>query len=172
MKKVTKILSLGILFLFVSTLHLSAQKCKFDYNKTDPFSGEATKGISFNIKPKELYFGIMGFSKAGNIYHFELINTTFQGDLRIIIQKGDQILLKLSNGEMITLISKDEIKPNALIFTTQYKGLYDIDAESLQKIAENPPTFIRIHIGSKVYNEEFSSGIGKKIAQAAACILQ
>ena len=177
MKKVTKILSLGILFLFACTLQLSAQKCKFNYNKTDPFTGEATKGISFKVKPKEIAYGIMGFNKVGNTYHFELNNLSCWGDLRIIIQKGDPILIKLSNGEMITVTSKDEIRPTALAnvgggVTSRYTGLYDIDAVSLQKIAENPPTFIRIQIGSKVYNEEFSSGLGKQIAQAAACILQ
>jgi hypothetical protein len=103
------------------------------------------------------------------------------GNLREIIQKGDPITLKLSNGEIITIKSQDEFLPSAQATSSQgtsrgvlttYIGKYDIDVASLQKIAENPPTFIRMNIESKVYEKEISAKDGKKVAQAAACILQ
>ena len=137
MKQFSKILSLGILFLFVCTLQLSAQKCKFDYNKTDPITGESTKG-----------------------------NT----------QKGDPIVFKLSNGEVITVSALDEFLPTAQAtqngIITVYQGKYRIDAATLQKIAESAPTFVRMNIESKVYEKEINAKTGKQISEAATCILQ
>jgi len=43
---------------------------------------------------------------------------------------------------------------------------------SLQKIADNPPTFIRFSIGNKTYEQEIPTYEGKKMAEAARCILQ
>jgi len=175
MKLVTKILSLGIIFLFVSTLQLSAQKCKYDYNKTDPITGETTKKTSFSILPKGTTFGKMSFHKIGTTYHFQM-DISCTGELKEIVEKGDKITLKLSNGEIITFTSQDDIKPvynvsPGLVVTSRYTVAYDIDVESLQQITEFLPTFIRINIGTKVYDEQIASGIGKKIAQAAECIL-
>jgi len=170
MKKTTQILSLGILFLF-ATLSLSAQKCKFDYNKKDPITGEASKGNTAAIAR----YWKLGFNRTGDNYHVGMY-LAYIGNLRERIQKGDPIMLKLSNGEIVTINAQDEFLPTQQATTTaiysQYLGKYDIDTITLQKIAENPPTFIRMNIESKVYEKEINSKTGKQIAQAARCILQ
>jgi hypothetical protein len=52
---------------------VSAQKCKYDYNKTDPFTGEATKG---NIVGINFFFGQMiekmEFNKVGETYFLSM----------------------------------------------------------------------------------------------------
>jgi len=172
MKKTTKILTLGILFLFVFTLQLSAQKCKFDYNRTDPITGESAKGNTFTISALGWK---MGFNKLGDTYHLGMF-IRLNGNIREIIQKGDPIVFKLSNGEVVTISALEEFLPAAQAtqngIITVYQGKYDIDAATIQKMAENPPTFVRMNIESKVYEKEISAKAGKQIAQAAACILQ
>ena len=178
MKQITKILTLGILFFLAFSMQLSAQKCKYDFDKKDPITGETTKKntVTISISP---YYWKLGYSRTGDNFQVEMF-IRCNGNLREIIQKGDPIILKLSNDEIITVYSKDEFLPFAQTSSSQtatrvlstYNGKYDIDATSLQKIAENPPTFIRMNIESKVYEKEISAKDGKILAKAAACILQ
>jgi len=176
MKKITKILSLGILFLFAFSLQLSAQKCKYDYNKKDPITGEETKGSTFNVST---FMGIsnwkMSVNKMGNTYYIgNILNVS--GNVREIIKKGETVAFKLSNGEVVTLYAQDDFLPvqqatqNGVY--TQFTSKYGIDAETLQKIAENMPTFIRLNAESKVYEKEIPAKLGKQISQAAKCIQQ
>jgi hypothetical protein len=176
MKKITKILSLGILFLFVFSLQLSAQKCRYDYDKKDPISGEETKGSSFAVSS---FMGManwkMGVNKIGNTYYIgNLLNVS--GNVREMIKKGETVVFKLSNGEIVTLYAQDDFLPvqqatqNGVY--TQFTSKYNIDAETLQKMAENMPTFIRLNAESKVYEKEIPAKLGKQISQAAKCILQ
>ena len=179
MKKTTKILTLGILFLFTFTLQLSAQKCKFDYNKTDPITGEATKGTLLKVDTKvwngsNPFHRSIGISRIGDAFWLE-IEIIIAGNMREIILKDDPFIIKLSNGETITILSYSEVLPiqqaTAFVYTS-YTAKYKIDAVSLQKIAENPPTFYRINIDEKTYDKELVGKIQNKISQAAACILQ
>jgi hypothetical protein len=171
MKRITQILGLGILFLFATILSLSAQKCKYDYNRADPITGEASKGNTFAIHPAWK----MGFNKAGNTYYTGMFLRA-SGNLREIIQKGDPISLKLSNGDVVTIVAQDEFLPAAQAtqygIITVYNGKYSIDTATLQQIAENPPTYVRMNIESKVYEKEISAKAGKSISDAAKCILQ
>lgn len=180
MKNVIKIISLAMLFTLIAPQAYS-QKCKFDYQKKDQITGEETKGNSVNIYSKSMSLvpktsSKISFNKIGETYYFEII-IDFHGVVRDIIQKGDAITFKLSNGEVITIYAQNEIIPSAQVIAgervmTRYKGKYDIDAATLQKIAENMPTFIRANVGSTIYEEEIAVGCGKKIIQAATCILQ
>jgi glycine/serine hydroxymethyltransferase len=179
MKQISKILTLGILFLFVCTLQLSAQKCKFDINKTDPISGEVVKENSLVVVKmwgSSVPGFNIGFNRTGESYYTHIHMIYGGQNLRAIINKGDIITIKLSNGEILTVYSQEEVLPNAITFVngvnTEYKAKYDIDAASLQKIADNPPTFIRINIGNVVYDKEIDVKNGNKIADAARCILQ
>jgi hypothetical protein len=171
MKQFSKILTLGFIFLFICTLQLSAQKCKFNYNRTDPITGESAKGNTFSIH----IAWKMGFNKLGDTYHLGMY-IRLSGNIREFIRKGDPLVFKLSNGEVVTLNSLDEFLPAAQAtesgIVTVYQGKYDIDVATLQKIAANPPTYVRMNIESKVYEKEISSKDGKKITQAATCILQ
>jgi hypothetical protein len=180
MKKITKILTLGILFLFVFTLQLSAQKCKYDYNKKDPITDEATKGNTITLSTFAGGFSVgpackIGFNRKGDSFHLGML-ITYRLSTREYIQKGDPIVFKLSNGDVVTVYSQDEYSPVAQasqgVIFSQYFAKYSLDASTLQKIAENAPTFVRINIGSMVFEKEIAAKNGKEISQAAACILQ
>jgi len=172
MKKITKILSLGILFLLVCTLHSSAQKCKFEYNKTDPITGENTKGNKFKVNGS----WDMGFNRIGNTYYASM-EYDIRGELKDILQTNDPIIIKLSNGEIITLTAQEECVPAyknvwAAGWYTYWNGKYSINASSIKSIAENPPVFARMNIGNKVYEQQIPTKDGKAISEAAKCILQ
>jgi len=177
MKQVTKILSLGILFLFVCTLHLSAQKCKYDYNTTDPITSEVKKKNKVfinNYNGTNIPLGEVGFEKINENYFLTSRNVIYGQLTKEILPKNEPLTMKLSNGEVITVYSQEECIPVEQIvqsIETSYTRKFDIDAATLKKIANNPPTFIRANLGSRVYERELGKK-GIQIAQAAACILQ
>jgi len=182
MKKITKILTLGILFLFATTLSLSAQKCKYDYNKKDPITGETTKRIGLNIESKLMVIGTgiiyranIGFNKTGETFSVD-VELCYTGNLRESILKSDPFILKLSNGETVTIYPQSDFLPAAMAnqngVYTQYKAKYDIDAASVQKIAESAPIFLRLNLESRVYDRELDNKDKQKFMNAARCILQ
>jgi len=178
MKQITKILILGILFLFISSLHLSAQKCKYVYNTIDPITSEVKKKNKVfinNYQGSAKPLGEIGFEKINEVYFLTSRNVIYGQLTKEVLPKNEPLTIKLSNGEIITVYSQDECIPVEQITSsieTSYSRKYNIDAATLRKIADNPPTYIRANLGSRIYEREISSGIGKKIAGAAACILQ
>ena len=158
---------------------LSAQKCKFDYNKKDPITGEMTKSITIRLSKILVihpYHSGMRFSRVGDTYYLELC-IHLAGNQRDIISKGGAPLtFSLPNGETITIYSQAETLPiqqaSEAGISTIYIIKYDIDAVSLQKMAENPPTFYRLYINNSAYDKELPEKVQKKISQAATCILQ
>jgi len=186
MKHITKILGLGILFLFFATMQISAQKCKFDYEKNDPFTGEITKGISLEVKEKT---SMPSVTHAGKPFRYNFIvnrlgdnffidaDIYFGGNVRELIRKGEPFILKLSNGETISLTAQDDVVPIAIGqpsggFWTQYKAKYSIDAVTLQKLSTFTPTLFRFSLEGKNYDREVDSKEQKKFTQATTCILQ
>jgi hypothetical protein len=182
MKHITKILGFGILFLILTSFQLSAQKCKYDYNKTDPITGEISKRISKLLEQKTIVGTVgnicrseIGFNKLGDSY-FISMKIDYSGSVREYIQKDDPFIFKLSNGETVTLKAADDYR--SVVSTIQagtfsrFIAKYYIDEVSLQKIAEFAPTFFRLSIENRTYDREIPTGEQKKISQAAACILQ
>ena len=170
MKNFTKILSLGVLLLFACSMQLSAQKCNLNYNKKDPITGEETKRKLFSITG----FWEIEFNKIGESYFLKM-GLSISGNIREILQKGESAIFKLSNGEIITIYTQEESLPVAQIAAdqifTRYNTKYEIDAITLQKMIEFPPTFIRTTAGSKIFEKNLSGGDTKRISQTAKCIL-
>jgi len=180
MKLVLKILSLGIIFLFLCTVQLSAQKCKFKYEKKDPITGEVTKGTKFVVEAQWMitskpFHRFIGISRIGDTYFIE-IEIMVAGNAREFISIGDPFVVKLANDETITAYSQAEFRPTQqanqnLIYST-YIAKYEIDELSLQKMAKSPPTFYRLNIEAKTYDKNLSGPVQKQLSQAAKCILQ
>jgi hypothetical protein len=185
MRQITKILGLGIVFLFLNSMQLSAQKCKFDYEKNDPFTGEVTKGISLEIREKASMPSVTHSGKPfrynfivnrlGDKYFID-VDIYFGGNVRELIRKGEPFIFKLSNGETISLTAQEDVVPIAIGqpsggIWTQYKAKYSIDAETLQRLSTFSPTHFRFSLEGKNYDRELASKEQKKFTQAAACIL-
>jgi len=165
--------SLVILFLLVcSTLQLSAQKCKFDYDKKDPLTGEVTKGNTFKVK----IFWHLGFNKIGNKYFVSML-VYGAGNIREIITPANTLIFKLANGEIITLNANDNFYPIAQAtqggIVTTYSAKYDISEENLQKITASPLVYAKVEVGSLPPTDaEFNVKKGTEFQNKAKCILQ
>jgi hypothetical protein len=171
MKKAAQILGLGVMFLVVSTGQLSAQKCKYDYEKKDPLTGEASKGSTFGVK----LWWKLGLNKIGNQYYIGMW-AQINANIRDVITPESTIIFKLANGEIITVYADNTYPPAAQAtqygIISIYNAKFNISAEDLQKMAASPLVYVRMEIGARNYDCEFKTKKGAEFQHKAGCIVQ
>jgi nitrite reductase/ring-hydroxylating ferredoxin subunit len=159
MKKITKIISLGILFLFVWTLQLSAQKCNVKVEIDGGTCAKEKKSflVLFAQNCKE-------FKEDEPAIQFFKFKNTYKVRVWMVLSQNHQIEFELSTGEVFKLKPQKEVSCNRS---------FDIDIALLQKIAKDSPTFIRITVDKNdVWVLGLSNSEGTKMAKAAAKILK
>ena len=167
----TKFLGLGILFFFLASMQLSAQKCKFDYEKEDPLTGAQTKGNTFTVK---VYWKI-GFNKVGDKYTISMW-LRMNGQVRDIITPENNIVFKLENGEIITVFANDsyvgrsQATQNGVL--TVYDAIFAVSEDDIKKLAASPLTYVRMPIGALTAESELNTKKGAEFQGKAKCILQ
>ena len=174
MKKSIKFFSLVMLFMFIAP-QVYSQKCKFDYEKKDPLTGEATKGNSFMIK----MWWHLGLNKVGNEYHVGMY-IRLDGNVRDYVTPENTIIFKLENGEIITVYADNEYVPTAqsVRYGNEYRVVsvirakFTISEEDLQKIATSPLAYVKMTAGARTYDSEFKTKKGAEFQNKAKCILQ
>ena len=180
MKNNFKILVLCI----IATLNFSyvnAQKCKFDYEKKDPFTGKPSKGNTSAIYPASPIsseYWYLGLNKMGDEFYIGML-LQLNGELNTYLEKGDSIMFKLSNNEVVTCYAKERssltsnvyVAGNQPVLTSQYRSHYDIPTDKLRLFTENLVTYIRMNVGDKVYQREIKEKHAKKLMKNSTCII-
>lgn len=165
--------------LFLNFTTVNAQgKCKFRVDKTDPFTGKYVRMTSGFIENLSIlsYKWEMLFQKNGEDYS---VGSFFMkgGKLNDNIEKGDSLMIKFADGELLTLHANNQITPRFTEvstgkFLTSYESYYSITIDELKMFTSSMITFVRINTGSKGYQQEVKEKNAVKIKQAASCILQ
>ncbi|MBK9400429.1 MAG: hypothetical protein IPN36_06055 [Bacteroidetes bacterium] len=153
-----------------------AQKCKYDVETTDAFTGTKTIGTTAKLPQGAL----IGFNLSNNKYWVGIF-IEFFGEKNDKIAKGDSLLLKLGNGEIITLYTNDNYAPTSYVYgqgtsaanvKSYYKPNYTADAATMGKIAANPVTDLKFFMGVNNLPIAVDEKFREKIMNAAACILK
>ena len=174
MKKYIKIILLAIITLSYSNIY--AQKCKYAYDKKDPFTGEISKGVSSPIAGG---WWLLGMTKLGDNYNIE-ISLRVQGDMNTDIMKGDPIMFKLENDKVLTVYANEQYSPNSNVTVvvdkpsiySVYQARYTISKDDLKLLADSAVTYIKMNISDGVYQREIKKKHAKKILRNAYCISQ
>ncbi len=166
---------LSILFVTCIALTIQAQKCKFDFEKKDPFTGKTTIGITATLEKAWK----IGFNRSENDYLIGLA-INFAGVKEGIINKGDTLMIALENGEPIILIASDKALPTSDVvgsggyeqIQTWYQPRYIPNSEQMRQFSLEKVIAIRVYFGTVWYMIEISSKNAEKIIKAASCILK
>lgn len=152
-----------------------AQKCKYDVETTDAFTGKKTLGISAKL-PND---AAIGFNLANDKLWVGLL-IQFFGEKNEKIAQGDSLLLKLSNGEIITLFTNDVVAPTSYVagsggynpnIASYYKPNYTIDMANMIKLSQVTITHLRVGFGANNITIPVDEKYREKIMKAARCIL-
>jgi len=166
----------GIIILLLLTCSLSyGQKCNYDYEKSDPFTGKKMVGIKTTIS----WAWKMILNKSDENYSISLF-VNFPGVKEEIIQKGDTLMLALDGAEPVIFIAQADAQPQSNVvgsgsssnIQTFYTAFYEADIDKLNQISQNIVTACRIYFGELHYTVNVKKRNGKKIMKAARCIQQ
>ena len=137
-----------------------SQKCKFETNEEDPFSGKQkkvskTKGLysasdlgSPNVDGiRDLYFSL---TKEGSEYSMQVDYIMF-GERNKAISQTDSMYLKLENGEMIALNPSQKAAPISAIagtaVMTKYSIQYRLNSGDLDLLSSSILTHLKCNVG-------------------------
>jgi len=186
MRNTIKIFGLAMLLIFTLPEAYS-QKCKYDFDKTDPFTGESGKGIT--VKINNMFF--FGFNKIGSKYDLSLLVALSYTENSM---KGDSIILKVVNeknpgGILLKLYSVEDVKPTLQAATNaqyyyssgsatstlygNYRIKYEITEQQLELLSSGLVTDIRLYIGGKdFYVLDIKKKISETLKRSVICMLR
>lgn len=154
--------------IFCAAFDSSAQKCKFDYEEVDKITNQVTRAIF--IKEKGHKVGLYQFHGENSLN----LSFTLSGQRREISSKGDTLLLKLEDGNLIKLFSSEENAPVAQASQygvyTYYSIKYALSKEAISLIKQSPGILIRAQIGAVWYDINYSTKKWESLRKAAVCI--
>ena len=149
---------------------LSAQKCKYNFDKLDKMTNERVRRITFAIKN---YFQVSLFRKADD-FRVEL-NVRFIGERNFQVKTGETIDIKLSGGTILNLKAFQDASPVSYAASGQimtiYAITYSISKEEMQQIAKEGFKVVKAKLGGEEYTFETSEKMTLKTAAGATCIL-
>lgn len=155
------------------TIGAFAQKCKFDIDKKDAFTGKQTKGISAVLNKSWM----VGFNRSDNAYTIGLL-MEFPGAKRDVLSKGDTLMLALDGASPIVLTAIESATPTARVvdnyggILSSYHVQYAISAEQMKVLAQKKCTAARVYFGATYFSLDVPEKNGQKVIEAANCITQ
>jgi hypothetical protein len=161
---------------------VAQKKCKFEYEKEDPFSGEILKGTKsavYAITPASSEFWYIGINRINDV--FKIANSIqMDGKMTLSLNKGDSIIFKTEDGSIISCYATELTNPiptsakvwDQSILCTTYDSKYNISKEQLETFTHSLITHVRINISDEVFQAEVKSKYAKDFMNDAKCILE
>lgn len=165
------------------TLQATAQKkCKFEFEKEDPFTGEVSRGTSTPIYPESPAsneYWYVGLNRTDDAFSV-IIRLQLDGRRNEVLNSGDSVMFATEAGQVVTCHVNDLANPVTIegkiwertVPSTLYVGQYHITREQLESLSGSPLTHIRMNISDEVYEAEVKSKHGRHFHESAVCILQ
>ena len=161
---------LVVLVIGIFSLQMNAQKCKYDFDEKDPMTEERVRRNSYKLKA----YLRLGLYRRGDDYRVE-INFNYSGERNDIVEKGNELLLKLSDGTLLKLPSTEDVTPITNLvgnyIVTTYAVSYKINEEEMRKIAKSGIAVTRVNLAGQEVTVESSKRETRITGEGATCIL-
>lgn len=156
--------------------NLSSQ-CKYERNEQDQFTGSfvrESKPASILKKFSPPNYIDLSLIQNGDEYAIKLIWHGEPISEGTMIQPGDYLALKLSDGSVINASTKSESAAalNKAISVVYLESTYSVGQEDFKLLASKNITAIRITSGGKEYDYEIKFNAARKLMEAAMCMLR
>ncbi|MBP6391697.1 MAG: hypothetical protein KA175_03200 [Flavobacteriales bacterium] len=149
---------------------LAAQKCKYALDETDAMTGNKVRRTSVRL---ESYF-MISFYKNADDHRVEL-NVRFVGERNFEVPEGNELQIKLANGEIFTVLSAQSASPVSYVASTQvmtdYALSYRCSVEDMKRIASVGVAVARVKLGDETITYEVKKNDVIETASKATCLL-
>lgn len=167
------------LLIFLISSQLSAQKCKYQIDETDPFSDQIRREIhkveliTYNKYRDMIVEANPEMVRLGDEITIRM-GYVFQGEQNIRLTKRDKLLLKLENGETLELIPINESNPETYVVAsgvkTRFRVSYEIDSATLELLTMHLITHAKINFGNTETTLEVKGKNAEKFKFSVTCI--
>lgn len=169
-----------LLIVVFSCAELSAQKCKYDFDKKDKFSGGRLTGYDYNVKSGistkvKLAIYLKGKKMVAEVTY------VYGGELNGIITAGHKVNVRLEDEEVISLSSIGNSLPKTDIHVTSasasaittYTILYEVDKQFLEKLATKMPLVVQVEVSdTQSFVDEIKEKNAVKMMEDMKCLLE
>jgi hypothetical protein len=178
MKTIKTLFCLALIFTFYTNVNAQKNKCKFDVEKKDEFTGADYKSVKVKMLVKQnLNMMMYNFEFFKNGPEFKLqVNYPMMGNVRDIIPLGQELLIKLVSGELLHLKSIAETVPTQQVsgesVYSTYMIPFAISSDELIKMSNSAPTNYKFAIGTLNVQNVINEKDGQKILNVCKCLTQ
>jgi hypothetical protein len=164
-----KILFTSIVILL--SLANYAQKCNYEFNGKDDFTGKVKKVTKDKIK-----MGVFVFlERTDETYSFRM-EFKYYGALDQGIAKGTEVLFKLNDESVVKLYTIEDHMPSRQVVgqgVMSYVNLNcNISVAEVTKLSVSEIIKLRLSLGGKEFTIDIPKGKAEDLKQSASCILQ
>lgn len=164
--------NLLFILLFIFSNQVFSQDCKYDRNEVDKFTGSAiikTKMVTVyadRLSPtlKSMFFS---FTKIDSSFYLQ-VSKWFASAWSVT--KGDKLMIKLSDGKIITLESLDTKISSFVTGGWFMEVSFSLSKENLKTIQESTITDVRIYTTGSYIEDSVRLKDSEKIKISANCI--
>lgn len=178
MKSIKTLLLMAIIAAFSTNVNAQKDKCKFDVEKKDAFSGVEYKSVKIDVMAthdKANHRYTMEFIKNDTVITLT-ITRNFPGRLVDVIPAGHEFLFKQAGGAIIHLQISDDVTPGLNSAGTSVSSVYKIpiklSKDDLKKLSGKPITNLKFEVGKLDVQGELSGDEADKITQVCKCLLK
>ena len=170
MKNYSRIICLLIALLVISCVAYG-QKCKYDFQNKDEFTGKTSVGFRTVVTTAS----VLTLSTDGDNHQLTL-HIAIPGVTEDFVSPGDTMMIALENSEPLIFVAEQMVSPTAnATQTSVYTTLlipYSITDWQLQKLSTCTPTAIRVFVNknTKPLNFTVSTKKGETLSKNAICI--
>lgn len=153
-----------------------AQKCKFDEDKKDPFSGSNHRLVAYKIGPVSWNWKF--FLEQNDNKFFISMRMLRGGKMDEIYPVGRKIMLKLQNGKILELTADQDFPPAYAVSSdgviwTNYMPKFEVDKDFLTALSESPITDVKVTLGPQnILLPKVTEKQTERIQESATCLLK
>lgn len=167
-----RIAVLSFLLIGFSIQEVSAQKCKYKVDETDPMSGDRVRRAKMTMDGRDF---VVNFYRKADEYRVEM-EVALIGERNFVMPAGTELRLKLGNDNIASYKAAQEATPLSYVVGTQvatnFSATFYCSKSQMEELAAHGFKVVSIQLGDETLTREV--GKDKKVEQTkanASCIL-
>ena len=171
MQKISTLI-FSLFLLGVSIQEVSAQKCKYKVDETDPMSEERIRKTKMTMSGRDF---VVNFYRKADEFRVEM-EVALIGERNFVMPKGTELNLKLGNGDIAKYTAAQEATPLSYVtgdqVATNFSATFFCTREQMEKLGAHGFKVVSIKLGDETLTREVGNAKKfEKTKQNATCIL-
>ena len=157
--------------LAFGALDMSAQKCKYTIDETDPMTDARVRRTKMTLEGRDF---VVNYYRKGDEFRVEMA-VALIGERNFVVSEGTELNLKLGNGDIEVFKAAQRATPVSYVAGTQvatnYSATFFCTEAQMALLAEHGFKVASIQLGDETVTRVVKEKKASKTQENAACIL-